>query len=57
MTTDKLSVTIDKGQKLGHVCQIKKSPHLDTILKPEKEDLSRKSWTYGNPALSPFDDD
>jgi hypothetical protein len=50
-TTDKLSVTIDKGKKPGHFWKIKNSPSLDTILKPKKEDMSRKTRTYGNPIL------
>jgi hypothetical protein len=46
--TEKLSVIIDKGQKPGHFCKIKKSPQ-DTILKPEKEDMYGKTRTCGNP--------
>jgi hypothetical protein len=43
-------VTIDKGQKSRHFCEIKKSPW-GTILMPEKEDMSCKTRTYGNPRL------
>jgi hypothetical protein len=50
-TTDKLSVTVDKGKKPGHFWKIKNSPSPDTILKPEKEDMSGKTQTYGNPIL------
>jgi hypothetical protein len=50
--TDKLSVTLDKGKKKpGHFWNIKNSPSPDTSLKPEKEDMSRKTRTYGNPIL------
>jgi hypothetical protein len=44
IATDKLSVTINKGKKPGHFWKIKKSPSPDTILKPEKEHMSRKTW-------------
>jgi hypothetical protein len=45
----KLTVTIDKGQKPGHLCKIKNPP--DTILKPEKKDTSAKTQMYANPEL------
>jgi hypothetical protein len=45
-----LSVTINKCQKPGHFCKIKKPP--DTILKPEKENMSWKTRMYGNPNLA-----
>jgi hypothetical protein len=52
MTTEKLSLTINKGQKPGHLCTTKESPcSLDPILKREKEDMSMKTRTYGNPTI------
>jgi len=42
-TTDKLSVNIQKGKKPGHFRKIKNTPSPDTILKPEKEDMSGKN--------------
>jgi len=50
-TTDKLSVTVDKGKKPGHFRKIKNSPSPDTILKSEKEEMSGKTQTMGNPIL------
>jgi hypothetical protein len=50
-TTNKLNVTIDKDKKPGHFWKIKNSPSPDTVLKPEKEDMSGKTRTYGNPLL------
>jgi hypothetical protein len=41
----------DKGKKPGPLWEIKKFPP-DRILKPEKEDVSGKTWTYGNPNLT-----
>ena len=46
-TNEKFSATIDKGQKPGHFCKIKKIL-ADTIQKSEKEDMSGKTRTYGN---------
>jgi hypothetical protein len=52
MTTEKLSVTIDKGKKPGHFCKIKPPPPPpDIILKPEKEDMSGKTRMYRNPTI------
>jgi len=50
MTTEKLSVTINKSQIPGHFLRLTTSPP-DTILKPENEDVSKKTQMYGNPIL------
>jgi hypothetical protein len=49
MTAEKLSATINKGQKSRHFGKLRSSP--DTTLKPEKEHMSRKTWMYDNPNL------
>ena len=45
MTAEKFSVTINKCQKPRLFGKFKNPP--DTTLKPEKEDMSRKTLTYG----------
>jgi hypothetical protein len=40
-------MTIDKGQILEHLWKIKKIPHGHSLL-PETEDMSGKTWTFGN---------
>jgi len=44
-----LPQAIGKGHKPGHFRTIKKIP--DKILKPEKEDMSGITRTYGHPRL------
>jgi hypothetical protein len=45
-------VTIDKSQKPGHFCKIKKKIPSDRILKPEQEYMSGKARTCGNPPIA-----
>jgi len=42
-------MTIDKGQKLEHLWK-KKIPRGHN-LPPETEDMSGKTWTFGNPSV------
>jgi len=51
-----LNVTIDKGQKSVHFLKNYKILQ-DTILKPEKEDMSGKTWTYSKPNIASATDE